>query len=103
MVLVCGLIMGSAASSETPYEDLKAKLVSSYTLSRWQKVSKLIHHPGLGERRPTALMEAMLALLPEDDPHANLLRFLLIPLDLEDNLGKLLQKPPPLLRQRGKE
>ena len=47
MVSVRGLIMGSAASSETPYEDLKAKLVSLYTLSRWQKVSKLIHHPGL--------------------------------------------------------
>ena len=51
MVSVRSLIMGSAASSETPYEDLKAKLVSSYTLSRWQKVSKLIHHPGLGDRR----------------------------------------------------
>ena len=50
MVSVLGLIMGSAASSETPYEDLKAKLVSSYTLSHWQKVSKLIHHPGLGDR-----------------------------------------------------
>ena len=43
MVSVRGLIMGSAASSETPHEDLKAKLVSLYTLSRWQKVSKLIH------------------------------------------------------------
>jgi len=60
MVSVRGLIMGSAASSETPYEDLKAKLVSSYTLSRLQKVSKLIHHPGLGDRRLTALMDAML-------------------------------------------
>ena len=49
MISVRGLIMGSAASSETPYKDLKAKLVSSYTLSRWQKVSKLIHHPGLGD------------------------------------------------------
>ena len=67
MVSVRSLIMGSAASSETPYEDLKAKLVSSYTLSRWQKVSKLIHHPGLGDRGPTALMDAMLALLPEDE------------------------------------
>ena len=67
MVSVRVLIMGSAASSETPYEELKAKLVSSYTLSRWQKVSKLIHHPGLGERRPTALMNTMLALLPEDE------------------------------------
>ena len=67
MVLVRGLIMGSAAFSETPYKDLKAKLVSSYTLSSWQKVSKLIHHPGLGDRRPTALMDAMLVLLPEDE------------------------------------
>ena len=33
MVSVCGLIMGSASSSSTPYKDLKAKLVSSYTLS----------------------------------------------------------------------
>ena len=66
MVSVCGLIMGSATSSETPYEALKAKLASSYTLSRWQKVSKLIHHPGLGDRRPTSLMDTMLALLPED-------------------------------------
>ena len=46
-IMVSGLIMGSAASSETPYVDLKAKLVSSYTLSPWQKVSKIIHHPGL--------------------------------------------------------
>ena len=39
----------------------------------------------------------------EDDPHANHLRLLLIPLDIEDDHGKLLQKPPPLLCQRGKE
>jgi len=37
------------------------------------------------------------------DPHANLLRFLQIPLDVEDDLEKLLQNSPPLLRQRGKE
>ena len=36
----------------------KAKLVSSYTLSHWQWVSKVIHHP-------TAQMDDMLALLPE--------------------------------------
>ena len=59
MVSVRGLILGSAASSATPYEDIKAKLASSYTLSNWQKVSKLIHCL-------TALMDAMLALLPKD-------------------------------------
>ena len=49
MVSVRSLIIGFAASTETPYKDLKAKFVSSYTLLRWQKVSKLIHHPGLGD------------------------------------------------------
>ncbi len=89
MVSVRGLIMGSAASSETPYEDLKAKLVSSYTLSRWQKVSKLIHHPGLGDRRPTALMDAMLALLPEDEKPGCLFQGLFLerlPVEMRDHL-----------------
>ncbi len=66
MVSVRGLIM-NATSSSTPYEDLKAKLVSSYTLTRWQRINKLIHHPALGDRRPTALMDAMLTLLPDDE------------------------------------
>ena len=89
MVSVRGLIMGSAASSETPYEDLKAKLVSSYTLSRCQKVSKLIHHPGLGDRRPTALMDAMLALLPEDEKPGCLFQGLFLerlPVEMRDHL-----------------
>ena len=87
MVLVRRLIMGSAASSETPYEDLKAKLVSSYTLSRWQKVSKLIHHPGLGDRRPTALMDAMLAPVQEDEKPGCLFQGLFLerlPIEMRD-------------------
>ena len=43
-----GLIMNSAWSSSTPYKALKSKLVSSYTLSRWQRVNKLICHPAHG-------------------------------------------------------
>ena len=89
MVSVRGLIMGSVASSETPYEDLKAKLVSSYTLSRWQKVSKLIHHPGLGDRQPTALMDAMLALLPEGKKPGSLFQGLFLerlPIKMRDHL-----------------
>ena len=35
------------------------KLVSSYTLLHWQRVSKLIHHPALGDQHPTTLMYAM--------------------------------------------
>ena len=83
------MVLGSAASLETPYEDLKANLVSSYTLSRWQKVSKLIHHPGLGDCRPTALMNAMLALLPEDEKLGSLFQGLFLerlPVEMRDHL-----------------
>ena len=65
MVSVRSLLTNT--TSQTPYEDLKAKLVSSYTLSHWQRVARVIHHPGLGDRRPTALMDAMLTLLPDDE------------------------------------
>ena len=45
MVSVRGLIMSTTSSSSTPYEDLKAKLVSSYTLSRWQQVARTRRQP----------------------------------------------------------
>ena len=89
MVSVRGLIMNSASSSSTPYEDLKAKLVSSYTLSRWQRVNKLIHHPSLGDQRPTALMDAMLALLPDDEVPGSLFLGLFLerlPVEMRDHL-----------------
>ena len=49
------------------------------------------------------LRSLLIPLDVEDDPHANLLQFLLIPLDVEDDHEKLLLKPPPLLRQKRKE
>jgi len=88
MVSVQGLIM-NATSSSTPYEELKAKLVSSYTLSRWQRINKLIHHPALGDRRPTALMDAMLALLPDDEVPGSLFLGLFLerlPVEMRDHL-----------------
>jgi len=89
MVSVRSLIIGSASASSTPYEDLKSKLVSSYTLTRWQRVAKVIHHPALGDRRPTALMDAMLALLPEDEVPGSLFLGLFLerlPVEMRDHL-----------------
>ena len=89
MVSVRGLIMNFAALSSTPYEDLKSKLVSSYTLSRWQRINKLIHHPALGDKRPTALMDAMLALMPDDEVPGSLFLGLFLerlPVEMRDHL-----------------
>jgi hypothetical protein len=51
---------------EDPYTALKERLLSSFKPSKWEQVSKLLHFPDLGDRRPTALMDAMLATLPPD-------------------------------------
>ncbi len=47
-----------------PYTTLKTRLVSSFAPSKWEQVSRLLPFPDLGDRRPTALMDAMLASLP---------------------------------------
>jgi hypothetical protein len=52
--------------ADTPYDALKERLLSSFKPSKWEQVSKLLHFPDLGDRRPTALMDAMLATLPTD-------------------------------------
>jgi hypothetical protein len=49
---------------ENAYTELKERLLSSFKPSKWEQVSKLLHFPDLGDRRPTALMDAMLATLP---------------------------------------
>ena len=97
MVSVRGLVRNSATVSTTPYEDLKAKLVSSYQLTRWQRVAKVIHHPGLGDRRPTALMDAMLALLPDDEEPGSIFLGLFLerlPVEMRDHLVARVFKTP---------
>jgi len=49
---------------DDPYTALKDRLLTSFKPSKWEQVSKLLHFPDLGDRRPTALMDAMLATLP---------------------------------------
>jgi hypothetical protein len=46
------------------YEQLKARRTDSYAKTRWRQVFALIDLPALGDRRPSHLMDEMLALLP---------------------------------------
>ncbi len=50
-----------------PYALLKARLCSSFGRNKWQLAYALLDHPDLGDRRPSALMDDMLALLPHGD------------------------------------
>jgi hypothetical protein len=56
-------VVRTAATATSPFTDLKNRLLSGYTQSKWSRMFQLIHHPGLGDQRPSQLMDKMLALL----------------------------------------
>jgi hypothetical protein len=56
-------VVRSAATATSPFTDLKNRLLGGYTQSKWARMFQLIHHPGLGDQRPSQLMDKMLALL----------------------------------------
>jgi hypothetical protein len=75
---------------EDPYEQLEEKLTASFQKSPWQRTFELLDMPELGDRRPSVLMDAMLALLPEDVPPNRLFLALFLrrlPADMRDHLA----------------
>jgi len=68
--------------SDTPYEDLKTRLLKTYMPGPYKMLDSLLDHPALGDRTPSKMMDEMLALLPAgesptmlfnslyEDPHA---------------------------------
>jgi hypothetical protein len=57
---------------ETPYDDIKQRLVASHQLSDFQKVKRLFQMPALGGRKPSELMAAMLETCPRGKEKTNL-------------------------------
>ena len=57
-----------------PYRALKAKLLDLFTPKLLDLCQKIIHSGKLGNRRPSHLMEAMLALLPPGEPDGMLFK-----------------------------
>ena len=53
-----------------PYERTKERLLLLYAPSRWVMASRILHHPHLGDTRPSVLMSKMLALLLRGEPPA---------------------------------
>jgi hypothetical protein len=56
--LACRVCTGEV---DDPYEQLEKKLTTSYQRSPWQLTFDLLDMPDLGDRRPSVLMETMLA------------------------------------------
>jgi hypothetical protein len=78
-----------AGEVDDPYEQLEDKLTASFQKSPWQKTFKLLDMLDLGGRRPAVLIDAMLAMLPDDVlPNRLVLALFLrrLPADMRDHL-----------------
>ena len=49
---------------ENPYSALKLRLLKKYTCSDLEQAEMIRSMPGLGDRKPSSLMDFMLALIP---------------------------------------
>jgi hypothetical protein len=79
-------------SIKDPYKQLEQQLTASHAKSKWQLAYSLIDHPDLGDRRPSVMMDAKLALLPlEESPGTLFLAHFLrrLPQDTQDQLAAL--------------
>jgi hypothetical protein len=68
--LVADIVEGEP--SDTPYDDIKQRLVASHQLSDFQKAERLFQMPTLGSRKPSELMAAMLETCPRGEEKTNL-------------------------------
>jgi hypothetical protein len=82
---------------DDPYEQLEEKLTSSFQKSPWERTFELLDMPDLGDCRPLVLMDAMLALQPDDvEPNRLFLALFLrrLPADVRDHLAAQDLKTP---------
>ena len=61
--------------SEEPYEELKSCLVQSFALTDYQRAEQFVRLPGVGDRRPSELMNTMFVLLPSGHPPCFLFKY----------------------------
>jgi hypothetical protein len=90
---ICSSINDSLAeideNAADAYEQLKALLMSRYTMDRWARVFELHKFPEIGDTKPSEMMRQMKALLPPDSTPGTyfMAAFLLrLPADMIDHI-----------------
>ena len=64
LVTVLDLVDSLKDTATNPYEQLRDRLVSAFSPSKWHLANRLLQHQSLGDQKPSVLMDKMLALLP---------------------------------------
>ncbi len=93
---ICSSINDSLAeideNAEDAYEQMKALLMSRYTMDRWARAFELHKFPEIGDMKPSEMMRQMKALLQPDSPTGTYFMavFLLrLPADMIDHIISL--------------
>ena len=68
IITVEDLVNSVTDTTHTPYQQLKYRPLSSYTLSSWALVNGLLDTPPLDDCSSFVLMDLMQSLLPQDEP-----------------------------------
>jgi hypothetical protein len=72
------LLLSINFEDKDAYERLKEHLCKNYSKSKWQQGYALLDHSGLGNRRPSQLLQDMRALLPEKEAEGVLFQCLFL-------------------------
>ena len=90
IITVRDLVNDIKDTTPRPYNELKFRLLSSYSPSRWALVNRLLDTQPLGDGRPSILMDYMLSLLPEGEPPGDIFLSLFLrrlPQDMREHLA----------------
>jgi len=74
-----------------PYGVLRDRLVELYTPNDLELIFRLLHAPDIGDRRPSQLMESLLAMLPQGEVDGLIFKGIFVsrlPEDLRDHVGR---------------
>ena len=80
-------VINAAGAAIDPYEELKERLVELLTPSKLDQVNSIIWAPELGGRRPSEMMDSMLAALPPGETAGYLFKGMFLhklPSDMKD-------------------
>ena len=90
LVAVRDIVRGVNDDSVDPYGQIRTWLLASFGRTKWQLANMLLDSPPLGDRRPSAMMDAMLALLPPGEQAGTLFQALFmrrLPADMRQQLA----------------
>ena len=73
----------------TLYARLRERLLRRFAATSWSLAFQVLNHPGIGDLKPSQLLDSMMALLPADEPAGKIFQALFLqrlPADMRDHL-----------------